>query len=190
MGLEYISQPQVFLAPISALGGIEGYINVTLDTVNLTASNITATNVVATPELITNNVVTVDIQATNVNVVDVRSDAIETNDLLTYNYFLIPNTSVKEAVDSLALPTTTSDIELTANNPVTITNFTNTTKGVTYTLTNKSSHMVTISSSPTVFVRNGTAWRSNTLTLSSAYLELPYRSSCCLRADSTFVTVW
>jgi hypothetical protein len=190
MGLEYISQPQVFLAPISALGGIEGYINVVLDTVNLTASNISAENIIYSPELITDNLVTVDVQATNVNTVDIRSDAIETNNIIAYNYFLIPNTSVRQAVSSLALPTTTSDIELTANNPVTITNFTNTTKGVTYTLTNKSSHMVTVSSSPTVFVRNGTAWRSNTVTLSSAYLELPYRSSCCLRADNTFVTVW
>jgi hypothetical protein len=190
MGLEYISQPQVFLAPISALGGIEGYINITLDTVNLTASNISAVNVIVSPELIANNIVTTDIQAININAVDIRSDKVETNNLVTYNYFLVPNTAVRQASNPLNLPTTTTDIELTSNNAVAITNFTNTTKGVTYTITNKSTSLITISSSSTVFVRNGTSWRSNTSSLSTAYLELPFRSSCCLRADTNFVTVW
>jgi len=189
MGLEYISQPQVFMAPITALGGIEGYVNITLNTASLTANNLSADygNFIYYQA---NAGEVADFTAALINADTIESNFIETNNLVAYKFFLIPQTLTLAASSTIRLPLDTADIELTGNAPVTITNFINTTKGVTYTITNQSTHTMTISSSPTVYVRNGTTWRSNTFNLSAAYLELPYRTSCCIRAGNTFVSVW
>lgn len=189
MGLEYISQPQVFMAPITALGGIEGYVNISLNTTSLTANSLSADYGNFVYYYADTGEVT-DFTATLINVDSIESNNIEANNLVAYKFFLIPETLTLAASSTIRLPLNTADIELTGNAPVTITNFINTTKGVTYTITNESTHTMTISSSPTVYVRNGTNWRSNTFNLSAAYLELPYRTSCCVRAGNTFVSVW
>jgi hypothetical protein len=189
MGLEYISQPQVFMAPITALGGIEGFVDISLNTTNLTASNLSA-DFGDFVYLVSDGAEIIDLNSTKITVDVIESNNIETNNLVAYKFFLIPQTITLEASGTIELPLDTADIELTGNTPVTITNFINTTKGVTYTITNESTHTMTISSSPTVYVRNGSNWRSNTFNLSAAYLELPHRTSCCIRAGNTFVSVW
>lgn len=190
MGLEYISQPQVFMAPITALGGIEGFVNVTLDSTSLTANAISA-DFVDFGNLIADNAEITNLNVTSIATVNVISDDVETNYLKAYNYFLIPSTLVLEVTgEVLSLPNNTQDIELSANSTFTINNFINGSKGVVYTVTNKSTNTITISSSPTVYVRNGTSWRSNTSSLSSSFLELKQNNTCQLRADTSFVSVW
>jgi hypothetical protein len=85
-----------------------------------------------------------------------------------------------------------NDIELTGHSAdVTITAFTNATKGATYTLTNKETFAVTISSSPTVYVRGGNNWFSNASNPLYSSIVLLSGYSCSLRADSTsVVSVW
>jgi hypothetical protein len=68
------------------------------------------------------------------------------------------------------LPIIGNDVELYTTAAVTITAFQNGIKGATYTLTNKGTGTVTITASPTNFVRNGTSWRSSTRALSTAFL--------------------
>lgn len=107
-----------------------------------------------------------------------------------------PGLIVFDTVSAAAIPVTTlpiigNDVELYTTAAVTITAFENGIKGTTYTLTNKGTGTVTITASPTNFVRNGTSWRSNTRALSTAFLELPTNYSCSLRADiNNVVSVW
>jgi hypothetical protein len=84
-----------------------------------------------------------------------------------------------------------SDLELATSSDVVISSFIGGVRGLSYTLTNASTNMITITSSPTVFVRNGSAWRSNTRSLSTAFIQLPPGHSCSLRAASNDrVSVW
>jgi hypothetical protein len=189
MALEYISQPQVFMAPITALGGIEGYVDISLNTTNLTANTLSA-DFADFVYMISDAAEIVDLVSTKITVDNVEANNVEVNNLVAYKFFLIPETLTLEASSTINLPQDTTDIELSGNSPVVISGFVNQTKGVTYTITNQSVHTMTISSSPTVYVRNGTAWRSNTFNLSSAYLELPYGTSCCVRGANGFVSVW
>ena len=107
-----------------------------------------------------------------------------------------PGLIVFDTVSAAAIPVTTlpilgNDVELYTTTAVTITAFENGIKGTTYTLTNKGTGTITITASPTNFVRNGTSWRSNTRALSTAFLELPTNYSCSLRADiDNLVSVW
>jgi hypothetical protein len=84
-----------------------------------------------------------------------------------------------------------TDIELETTTAVTISSFVGGLKGISYTLTNASTNTITITSSPTVFVRGGTSWRSNTQSLSTAFLRLQPGHSCCLRAGANqVVSIW
>ena len=85
-----------------------------------------------------------------------------------------------------------NDVEFTGHTTtVTITSFVNGTKGATYTLTNKETFAVTISSSPTVYVRGGNNWFSNASNPLYSSIVLLSGYSCSLRADSTdVVSVW
>lgn len=89
------------------------------------------------------------------------------------------------------LPQNGNDVELLADSDVTISTFRNGVKGALYTLTNKSTFVITISSSPSVFVRDGSSWRSNTSSLSASFLKLLPNHSCSLRADNNnIVSIW
>ena len=85
-----------------------------------------------------------------------------------------------------------NDIEFTGHGAeVTIASFNGGVRGVTYTLTNKGSYNVIISSTSTVFVRGGNTWTSSACSSYSGKIILPPKHSCCLRADSaTDVSVW
>lgn len=84
-----------------------------------------------------------------------------------------------------------NDIELTAASNVIINSFTNGVRGATYTLTNVSTNTITITSSPTIFVRQGPSWGSNTQSLSTAFILLKPGQSCNARAAQTnIVSVW
>lgn len=85
-----------------------------------------------------------------------------------------------------------NDVEFAGHSTtVTITSFTNGTKGATYTLTNKETFAVTISSSPTVYVRGGSNWFSNSSNPKYSSIVLLSGYSCSLRAGSAdVVSVW
>lgn len=192
--------------------GVNGYfVNLTAENVkvvNITAENVKVINLtgnsIETEEFDTVNAYIVnlsgqyfEINETQINTLtggDVTANNltalnITTNNLLATKYFLIPETVTLEALSSIELPTS-SDIELSSSSVVTIIEFLSAVKGVTYTLTNVGSYTLSVSSSPTVFVRNGTTWRSNTASLSTAFLELPTYASCCVRGGEGFVSVW
>ena len=104
---------------------------------------------------------------------------------------VIFRTASAEALPTTVLPASANDIELQATSTVMITSFENVFKGAAYTLTNTSSFLITLSSSPRLFVRNGTAWTSNMYSLSTAFLQLPPNYSCSLRVHgSNTVAVW
>lgn len=94
-----------------------------------------------------------------------------------------------------ATTTLPSSNDVVLNNqtgPVTITAFSNGVAGVTYTITNKSTHAVTLDTSASLFVRGGNSWASHKCTTNSeGYLVLPQNFSCSLRMDSaTIGSVW
>lgn len=155
---------------------------VSIDTAQI--QNLTGINVNLSSALIESSVVQ------NLTGVEVYIENLSTSNLFATKYFLIPETLVIEASSTITLPTDTTDIELSSNNTETITNFLSAVRGVLYTLTNKGTYNISISSSPTVFVRNGTTWRSNTSSLSTAFLQLIPKTSCNLRGDIDFVSVW
>lgn len=94
-----------------------------------------------------------------------------------------------DTVSAAAIPVTTlpvlgNDVELYSTTAVTITAFQNGIKGTLYTLTNKGTGTVTITASPTNFVRNGQSW-------SNQYIELSTNYACSLRADiNNVVSIW
>lgn len=189
MAVEYISQPQVFLAPITAVGGIEGAVNITLNSLNITATNISAENAFF-------------------------------GNLVAENIFSISTPITTQVLSSISL-SQTRDIEFIGNQRTFVRNFTNRQQGAIYYIINESSNTVTLSSSPTVFIRGGTphkkfwtwddrksldsinliTWNdskslsgypitwNNTL-VGGPYLELPYKTACSLRADANYVSVW
>lgn len=102
---------------------------------------------------------------------------------------IVPSTTIN-------LPVTAVDIELNTTANTTVTAFTGGMKGLLYTLTNVGTAMLTLTSvlvggGPRIYIRNGTAWRSNTYSLSTAYLQLPPNTSCSLRVGNAgAVSVW
>lgn len=108
---------------------------------------------------------------------------------VSYPLSIITNTPV-----TLQLPLTANDIEITSTGSAMITSFADGVKGVHYVLTNVGAYTITLSSLPTnpkIYVRNGTAWKSNTYTLSAAYLQLPPYTSCSLRiGTNNKASVW
>jgi hypothetical protein len=166
--------------------------NVNISGVSIVSSqiqNLTGISVSLSSALIESCVVQ-NLTANNTHVQNLNVASLTANNLFATKYFLIPETKVIEASSTIILPTDTTDIELSSNNIETITNFLSAVRGVLYTLTNKGTYNISISSSPTVFVRNGTAWRSNTSSLSTAFLQLTPKTSCNLRGDVNFVSVW
>lgn len=95
---------------------------------------------------------------------------------------------------NVILPASAIDIELTTTVNTMITSFSGGTRGLLYTLTNIGTALVTLSAAlndPRIYIRNGTAWKSNTYSLSTAFLQLPPKTSCSLRvAGNGIVSVW
>jgi hypothetical protein len=103
-----------------------------------------------------------------------------------------PNTVLINPSAVTELPLTGNDIEFLGQiSDITITSFLSGTRGVTYTLTNKETYSVTISSSPTIYVRGGNNWLSNASNYVYSSIVLLSGYSCSLRADSSdVVSVW
>jgi hypothetical protein len=105
--------------------------------------------------------------------------------------FVVWSTGTATARGTTVLPISSNDVELTTTANVTVSSFANGIKGITYTLTNISTKVITISSSPFIYVRTGNAWRSNTFSLSTAFIQLAPYHSCSLRASTGgVVSVW
>lgn len=106
---------------------------------------------------------------------------------------LVANTVGISAASVITLPQSSTDIELlpTATAVPSISSFEGGVKGITYTITNKTPYRIKIYASPTIVVRRGNTWRSNTTSLSGSFLTLPLSGSCSIRADgNNFVSVW
>ena len=99
------------------------------------------------------------------------------------------------------IPAPTTVLSLTSNDiifdgqttSVIISSFSQGIEGTTYTLTNKNTNTVTITASPTLYVRGGSGanWYSNMSSYSLASIVLLSGHSCSLRADSnTVFSVW
>jgi hypothetical protein len=90
------------------------------------------------------------------------------------------------------LPSSNDVILNSQAGPVTITAFSGGVAGVTYTLTNKSTHAVTLDTSTSLFVRGGNSWASSKCTTTTeGYIVLPRNFSCSLRMDSaTIGSAW
>ena len=102
-----------------------------------------------------------------------------------------PQAHTVVAYSNTLLPVTAIDVELNSTTNVIITAFSGGVPNITYTLTNVSTNTITITSAPSMYIRNGTAWRSNTYVLSSAYLQLPPNTSCSLRMSRAgLVSLW
>jgi hypothetical protein len=108
--------------------------------------------------------------------------------------FFVPQTSlVITNSNTLNLPLYTNDVELSAPGYIVITNFTGGVYPVTYILTNIGTSVISISSSPTVIVRDGLGydWESHSCSSISNSVHLLRGSSCSVRIGSTgFASVW
>jgi hypothetical protein len=106
---------------------------------------------------------------------------------------LSPHIHQINVTKKITLPVSAIDVELLTTENTMITGFEGGTAGLHYTLTNVGTHTVTISSTTAngVYIRNGTSWRSNTSSLSSAFLMLMTNHSCSLRkGNSNKISVW
>lgn len=105
-----------------------------------------------------------------------------------------PHIHVTFPTSNVNLPTSAIDIELNTTLAAMITSFSGGTRGLLYTLTNIGTELVTLSAAlnnPRIYIRNGTAWKSNSYSLSTAFLQLPPKTSCSLRvAGNGVVSVW
>jgi hypothetical protein len=107
----------------------------------------------------------------------VHSDDVYTKTLYTNNYIVdqpglfIFDTVTLTAVPSLALPNTGNDISLTTTAQTTITAFTNVYQGCFYFLTNKGSHLITLSATPFIITET-----ENSITL-------PVSTTCLVKGD-------
>jgi hypothetical protein len=102
------------------------------------------------------------------------------------------NSNTVTPAATTALPSSNDVILNNQTGPVTITAFSNGVAGVTYTITNKSTHAVTLDTSASLFVRGGNSWASHKCTTNSeGYIVLPQNFSCSLRMDSaTIGSAW
>lgn len=103
-----------------------------------------------------------------------------------------PNTSIVVPEPITNLSNIANDIEFDGQtSSVIISAFSSGTRGVTYTLTNKNTNTVTITASPTLYVRGGNNWYSNQTSNEFSSIVLLSGYSCSLRADTTDVfSVW
>jgi hypothetical protein len=156
---------------------------------------------IADNKLIANNAVIKSLSSAN-SVLDdlfVNSMAVIKPAVLIFDTIQVPASSV------VVLPTLGNDIELTATQNTTITQFISGVKGTLYTLTNKSNFVITLSSSSNMFIRNSTAvsfngcvsWNGQLLDASlngpssSITLQLLSNHSCSLRSDGrNTVSIW
>lgn len=211
-----LSPPEALtvLGNLSATGTLYG---TSIAVANINASSIFASNRVASPLLSTaflsaSNIHTSSLSATFAKITALSAGSLTINSLSAKNiYTPTLNVEVIKAIQGWNTATITAssttqlinvsavngelllrtDIELSTPSDVTIKSFIGGVRGLCYTLTNASTSMVTITSSPTVFVRNGSAWKSNTRSLSTAFIQLPPGHSCSLRAASDqIVSVW
>jgi len=166
-------------------------------TENVYAKNVSVTNNLQAASVVAGNVHAASVGAANLTTtsayVDNLTAANIVTDIITVTKprLVVWDTSILQATSNLQLPLTANDVELLASSPTTITSFSNGTKGALYTITNTSLYVITIMSSSLVFIRNGTAWKSNTQSLSTAYLRLLPNHSCSVRAASNNkVSVW
>ncbi len=98
---------------------------------------------------------------------------------------IIPGSSTVTPAATTALPSSNDVILNNQTGPVTITAFSGGVAGVTYTITNKSTHAVTLDTSASLFVRGGNSWASHKCTTNAeGYIVLPQNFSCSLRMDS------
>jgi len=108
--------------------------------------------------------------------------------------FYVPRTSlVLVTTDTINLPGGCNDIELSAVASIVVTNFSGGVYPITYTLTNESTSVITISSSPTVTVRDGLGlnWIAHSCTSTSNSVQLMRGSGCSVRISSSgFASVW
>ena len=139
----------------------------------------------------TNTMTVSTVNANLVNAQRVVADSVMTKYLSSQKTFIVWDTATVQAQPTTLLSISANDIELVCNSDVTVFAFGNGRKGATYTLTNVSTFVVTITSSPTVFVRTGHSWRSNTSSLSTAFLKLLPGHSCSVRAaNNNTVSIW
>lgn len=117
---------------------------------------------------------------------------------------LVFDTVSVQASSITTLPFTGNDLELSASDSTTITKFVSGLKGACYTLTNISTAVITISSSPFVYIRSVNpvvdgciTWKSRCITwrtkpdIINSYIKLPPNFSCSLRCNSdNMVSVW
>ena len=119
---------------------------------------------------------------------------LSTTNTVTIPRIIITDPSIVEIEPSsvVTLPVTAVDIEFNTTTNTTITAFTDGLRGLLYTLTNVGTAMLTLSTvNSKMYIRNGTAWKSNKYSLSASYLQLPPNFSCSLRVGSgDVVSVW
>ena len=65
-----------------------------------------------------------------------------------------------------------------------ISSFSNSRRGNTYTLTNKTQAAIDIVQSPTIFIRQGHSWRSTASSYTNSFLTLPASGTCAIRFDA------
>ena len=95
-------------------------------------------------------------------------------------YLLVFDTVTTEAAPTTILPTIGNDVELTGTTTVTVTSFANGVKGALYTITNKTTRLITLSASPSIILRGNVN-----------YIILPLSGSCSLRGDNNgLVSIW
>ena len=111
---------------------------------------------------------------------------------LDVNGVIRSNSNTVTPAATTALPSSNDVILNNQTGPVTITAFSNGVAGVTYTITNKSTHAVTLDTSASLFARGGNSWASHKCTTNSeGYIVLPQNFSCSLRMDSaTIGSAW
>jgi hypothetical protein len=111
---------------------------------------------------------------------------------LDVNGVIRSNSNTVTPAATTNLPSSNDVILNNQTGPVTITAFSGGVAGVTYTLTNKSTHAVTLDTSASLFVRGGNSWASHKCTTNAeGYIVLPQNFSCSLRMDSaTIGSAW
>lgn len=112
---------------------------------------------------------------------------------IVYGFFSPRTSSILVNTDTITLPYGTNDVELSSVSHRVVINFLNGVYGVTYTLTNLSNTVITISSSPTVMVRDGLGlnWMAHSCTSTSNSVQLLKNAACSVRIGSGgFASVW
>jgi hypothetical protein len=191
MAVEYISQPQVFLAPITAAGGIQGAVNITIDSLNLTATNVSAENAFFGNLVVENLFLTP--KTFTVAVLSSISLPTTTLDLEltgTQRYFIGNFTNLRRGATYTLTNKTSNTLTLSGSPTVALRNgilhkkFWSWDQRKSSVEPNNPIIWNDVKSNTPYF----TSWNG---TLSGdPYLELPKRTACSVRCDSNFVSVW